>query len=86
MVCGWTSFQGMCLAVTPASKTYGVLAVQFRCSFAQHICHLFASTLSLKHDKLDLDVIVSSDNLQLMPYKISWLSSSSPGEDPIKTQ
>ena len=39
-----------------------------------------------KHDNLSLDVIVSSDNLELMPDKISWSQSSLPGDDTIKTR
>eukprot|EP00804_Cyclotella_cryptica_P000783 CCRYP_001050-RA/>CCRYP_001050-RA protein AED:0.03 eAED:0.03 QI:167/1/1/1/0.66/0.5/4/169/866 len=39
-----------------------------------------------KHDHLSLDVIVSSNNLELMPDKISWSQSRLPGDDTIKTR
>ncbi|KAL7482837.1 hypothetical protein ACHAW6_008497 [Cyclotella cf. meneghiniana] len=39
-----------------------------------------------KHDNLSLDVIVSSDNLELVPDNISWSQSTLPGDDTIKTR
>ena len=39
-----------------------------------------------KHDRLSLEVIVSSNNLELMTDKISWSQTASPGDDSIKTR